>query len=231
MKRAHITDTIVRNESYMKVPFSPGSNWSDGLEGTYRDDFDGDGGMDLFELRSEKYFVEDTETVNVPAGTFSTWRLRWEVDAAITESSIPIVDSVVIEVTGYKWWSLGDCIVKDTSHRVATVFIFGNPVLDESWEGRQLVSLTGVDEGQAPEATVGLISANPVRGPLLVSRPAQGRLVLALYDPAGRLALIAQSEGGTEMAIDLGDLAPGVYIARAFLDSRLALAGKIVRAR
>jgi len=231
MARGRVSDTISRDVFHMRTPFTKGDSWSTGIEGTYRDNFDGYAGLDLMEIRSEIVTVEDSEVVSVPAGSFFTWRLRKETKGCITEPSNPILDSVLFERLLITWWSPGNCVVKDTTHTLATAFILGNPVADETWEQREMISITGIDEGRPSPGTVKLLSSNLAGSFLRLSRPPVGALEACLYDPSGRLVLSASSQGGSELSIDLGNLEPGVYFLRASLDSRPALSARIVRAR
>lgn len=231
MARGRVSDTISRDIFHMRTPFSKGDSWSTGIEGTYRDDFDGYAGPDLMEIRSDIVTVEDSEIVSVPAGSFFTWRLRKETKGCITKPSNPVLDSVLFERIVFMWWSPGNCVVKDTTYTLGIAFVLGNEFLDETAEQREMISITGIDEGPASPGTVKLLSSNPAGSFIRLSRPPAGELEACLYDPVGRLVLSASSASGSELSVDLGDLSSGVYFLRASLDSRPVLSARIVRAR
>jgi len=231
MARGRVSDTISRDVFHMRTPFTKGDSWSTGIEGTYRDNFDGYAGNDLLEIRSEIVTVEDSEVVSVPAGTFFTWRLKKDTRVCIKQCSNPVLDSVVAQRVTYMWWSPGNCVVKDTAYTLAVAFVLGNPFPDNTYEKRELISLVGADEATAPQASVRFLSSNPAGSFLRLSRPTVGALEACLYDPSGRLVLSASSVAGWELSLDLGGLAPGVYFLRASLDSRLALTARVIRMR
>ncbi len=229
MARGRVSDTISRDVFHMKTPFTKGSSWSTGIEGNYRDDFDGYPGLDYMEIRSEIVTVEDSEIVNVPAGTFFAWRLKKDTRLCLTQCSNPVLDSVVVQRITYTWWSPGNCVVKDTFATIATAYVMGNPFLDETYESRVLTFLSGVDETPRSSGLVRLLSPNPTPGPVVLSRPNAGILYVEIYDPAGRLVLSGSGNDGSEMALDIGGLPGGTYFLRAVLDYRTALFARIVK--
>ncbi len=229
MARGRVSDNISRDVFNMRTPFTKGDSWSTGIEGTYRDDFDGYPGLDLMEIRSEIVTVEDSETVNVPAGTFFTWRLNKDTRVCIKQCSNPVLDSVVAQRITYMWWSPGNCIVKDTTSTIATAYVLGNPMLDKTYESRVLTFVSGANESSGLPGTVSLISPNPTHGPIVLSRPPIGTLCVELYDPAGKLVLSGSGTGGQEMTIDLSGVPCGVYFLRASLDQKPALLLRIVK--
>lgn len=231
MARGRVSDTISRDIFHMRTPFTKGDSWSTGIEGQYRDNFDGYAGLDLMEIRSEIVTVEDSEVVSVPAGSFFTWRIRKETKGCITQSSNPVLDSVLFERIVFMWWSPGNCVVKDTTYTLGIAFVLGNEFLDETAERRELISMAGTTEGSALPGTVKLLSSNPTGSFLRLSRPPLGALEASLYDPVGRLVLSASSAGGSELSVDLSSLSPGVYFLKACLDSRPVLSARIVRVR
>jgi len=228
MGRAHLFGNITVDAYYAKTPFVIGDKWSTGTEGKYTEDLDGDAIPDTVEIMADTFFVEDTETVIVPAGSFQTYRLRREMLADAFYMSSPMVDSAIIDVTARIWWSPGNWMVKDTSHNDMVIYIFGTPypVTEDDW--RELVTLQAVEE-RASAKPVGLISASVSRGIFLLSRPESGLLEVSVYDPAGRLAMKTSTDKGSRMMVNTGALTPGVYFLRASLDGREVMAEKVVK--
>lgn len=226
--RAHMFGDIVVDAYYARTPFVIGDKWSVGTEGKYTEDLDGDGMPDTVEIRADTFFVEDTETIIVPAGSFQTYRLRREMVAAAIYMSIPMVDSVNISVTVHLWCSPGNWMVKDTSHNDMVIYIFGTPypVTEDDW--RELVTLQAVDEKSSAKP-VALISTNISRGIFLLSRPESGLLEVSLYDPAGRLSMKVSTDKGSRMMVNAGTLTPGVYFLMASLDGRGVISEKVVK--
>jgi hypothetical protein len=226
--RFHITDTVVRDAYYARTPFVIGDKWSAGTQGKYVDDLDGDGMPDTMEIRADTFFVEDSETIIVPAGSFQTYRLRRDMVGAAIYLSSPMVDSVNINITAHLWWSPGNWMVKDTSHSDIVITIFGTPypITEDDW--RELFTLQAVEE-RASVKPVDLVSASVSRGIFLLSRPESGLLEVSVYDPAGRLALKTSTDKGSRMMVNTGALTPGVYFLRASLDGREVMAEKVVK--
>ncbi len=226
--RAHLFGDIVVDAYYARTPFVVGDKWSTGVEGKYTTDLDGDYMPDSIEILADTLFVEDTQTVIVPAGSFQTYRLRREMFADAFYMSSPMVDSATIDVTAYLWWSPGNWMVKDTSHSDLVIYIFGTPypLTEDDW--RVLVTLQAVEE-RASAKPVSLVSANVSRDVFLLSRPETGLLEVSVYDPAGRLAMKRSSDKGLRMIVNTWNLTPGVYFMRASLDGREVLAEKVVK--
>jgi len=228
MGKARLFGNIVVEARYARTPFVVGDKWSVGTEGKYTDDFDGDGLRDTVEIRADTMFVEDTETVTVPAGSFQTYRLRRDLTASGFYMSSPMVDSVTVDITAWLWWSPGNWLAKDTSHNDMVIYIFGTPypITKDSW--RELVTLEGVDEGTSARP-VRLLSATVSRGVFVLSRPESGLLEVSVYDPAGRLAMRASTHKGSRMTLNAKTLAPGVYFLRASLEGREVMAEKVIK--
>ncbi|MGB9590729.1 MAG: hypothetical protein ACPL68_07575, partial [Candidatus Hydrothermia bacterium] len=227
MGRLHMGDSVV--DAYLaRTPFTIGDKWSLGTEGKYTDDFDGDGSPDSILVRVDTIFVEDTETVIVPAGSFQAYRLRREASALVFYSSLPMVDSATLTGTTYFWWSPGNWGVKDTSHNETVVYIFGTPYTITEDEWRELTSLVGVEE-VGRQKPVSLISSSVSPDKFLLSRPESGLLEVSMYDPAGRLAMRCSSDKGSRMILDASALRPGVYFMRARLDGTEVMAEKVVK--
>jgi len=228
MGRAHLFGDITVDARYARTPFVVGDKWSTGIEGKYTGDLDGDGFLDTIEVRADTFFVEDTQTVIVPAGTFQTYRLRRDMAATAIYMSLPMVDSVNIGVVAYIWWSPGNWLVKDTSHTDVVIYIFGTPypITEDSW--RELVTLQAVEEW-ASARPVSLISANVSRGVFVLSRPESGLLEVSLYDPAGRLSVKASADKGSRMILNAETLTPGVYFLRASLDGKEVMTEKVIK--
>ncbi len=226
--RAHLFVDNVVDAYYARTPFVIGDKWSLGTEGKYANDFDGDGLPDSIEIKADTFFVEDTETVNVPAGTFQSYRLRRESSAFVFYFSLPMVDSATMTGTSYIWWSPGNWGVKDTSHNEIVVYIFGTPypITQDDW--RELITLEAVEE-RASLKPVSLVSASVSRGIFLLSRPESGLLEVSVYDPAGRLAMKTSTDKGSRMVVNTGAMTPGVYFLRARLDGREVMAEKVVK--
>ncbi|MGC8894872.1 MAG: hypothetical protein ACP5QG_08525 [candidate division WOR-3 bacterium] len=231
MARGRVSDTISRDVFHMRTPFTKGDSWSTGIEGNYRDNFDGYPGLDLMEIRSEIVTVEDSEIVSVPAGTFFTWRLKKDTRVCIKQCSNPVLDSVLAQRITYMWWSPGNCVVKDTTATIATAYVLGNPMLDETYESRSLTYISGVDEASRSEGPVKLLSPNPTWGFIVLSRPPAGMLCVEIYDPAGKLTLSGSVSDGSEMALDISAFPVGVYFLKASLDSRPALFARVIKTR
>ncbi|MEO0210662.1 MAG: T9SS type A sorting domain-containing protein [candidate division WOR-3 bacterium] len=231
MARGRVSDTISRDVFYFRTPFTKGDNWSTGIEGTYRDNFDGYSGLDLMVIRSEIMTVEDSEVVSVPAGTFFTWRLKKHTKGCITEPSNPLLDSVPFERVLYMWWSPGNSVVKDTTVTVATAYVLGNPIPDKTYESRVLSFISGIRDAAVQPSPLRLVSPNPVRNSLTLSRPPTGRLDVYLYDPMGKKVLSESDSDGPEMSLDLSGIPCGVYLLRAVLDQKPTLLTRIVKVK
>ncbi|MEO0141641.1 MAG: T9SS type A sorting domain-containing protein [candidate division WOR-3 bacterium] len=227
-ERLHITENNVVDAYIFRTPFVIGDKWSLGTEGKYTNDFDGDGQPDSILIRADTIFVEDTDTITVPAGTFYTYRLRREASALVFYFSLPMVDSATMTGKTHLWWSPGNWGVKDTSHNEIVVYVFGTPYTVTQDEWRELTSLVGVEESNRNKS-VRLISPSVSPGMFWLARPERGLLEVSLYDPSGRLAMRVTSDGGTEMAVNAEALSPGVYFMRARLDGTAVLKEKIVK--
>jgi hypothetical protein len=83
------------------------------------------------------------------------------------------------------------------------------------------VPLTGIAAPAEPAAPARALAAWPsvTRGPVRFSLPAPATQPLGIYDRAGRLALSVPTGNGSIVSVDLSDLEPGVYFARAGIAS------------
>ena len=204
-----------------RVPFSVGTAWRTGLEGTYYFDLNGDSLLDTLSIWGDTSRVLSIEDVAVPYDTLrDCYKVLTTLHQALgmVDTGIPLRESSYVRM----WWWYKDSlwVGKDSSSITARAymwFIVWLKLADiESDRTGELVDIyTGISEPATPEPrTAFSLCPNPARTSVRLS-PVRPRDV-KLYDSSGReLESVPEARCGAELRLDLKGLSPGVYLVRA----------------
>ncbi len=217
-----------------RVPFSVGTWWRTGLEGTYYLDLNGDSLLDTLTIWGDTTRVDAVEDVAVPFDTLrDCFRVHTVLRQALgmVDTGIPLRESSYVQM----WWWYKDSlwIGRDSSSITARAYarlIIWLKVADiQSDRIGELVNVyTGVAEPPAGRPEPGIAAwPNPARGWVDV-RLSDGlaQSCPELRDASGRALAVPVNRRGSVFRLGLAHLAPGVYFVRAGTEQR-----KLVRAR
>jgi hypothetical protein len=209
-RRVVFTDTQVSVTQY-KIPFTIGSWWRTGIEGTYYVDFGHNDTIDTIRIWADTARVIARETVTTPYGTVPDCykivsRSNWCVSTIV--SGVLMRDSMV--VTDIEWYKDSLWSIKDSAYSEGKIYarLLGFWLRAGSsyiWGRRELLALSPSGIASEPAAiTRGdqlTVEPNPfpsycvIRAP---DRPRGNRLgrvgansLLRVFDSAGRLVFTA----------------------------------------
>lgn len=220
LKRKQVVgDTHAYVTRYM-VPFSVGSWWRTGIEGSYFTPPDSTGAVNTIQIWADTARVEARETVVTPYGTVpDCYRIRsfsrWCVAARL--QGYPFRDSMT--VAGYEWYKDSLWSVKDTTFSVGAIYVqilnlwlrAGSSFV---YGLTELVSLGMSGVGQGPEClpgpTILHLSPDPFHTSCVIELASSRKgLTAAILDNTGRRVYAGPARNRWEWRPD--GLPPGVY--------------------
>lgn len=216
-----VQDTVYQDTAFPQMvfvtPFIPGAGWRQVPSLPIRlgvpVDMDGDNDLDTLYVEDDSVHVLGQETVQVPAGTFSTWHLQILrfYHVRYSHDTVPNdLDSMVWREEVHTWIVPDTGVVKDSM--LLAVFFYGvNDTLQimKRWPYvRMLLGATPVQESVRPV---------PYERPPVQMRTDPGRLTLLpmpgtsptvrVLDPMGRTRYVGTLHGPRTLR-----LAPGTYL-------------------